>query len=317
MKIGILDGFTLFQSDIDWKFLKSFGDVIYFDRIENDQIPSELHDSTILITNKFVLNETNLAQFSYLKLIIVSATGYNCVDTNYCKSKGIQVANVPNYGTYSVAQHAMALLLNYTNAVEIHAQSVKDGEWVTCKDFSYQKKPLIELYGKTMGILGMGAIGSAFAKMCQSLGMKIIYAHTKNLHLPDLEYVSIEKLAQDSDFISLHCPLNAQTNQIINNKFLAHVKKNLVLINTSRGGLINSQDLADALNQDTISAALLDVLEVEPPTNADPLLKAKNCSITPHNAWISFEARSRIVQIVKNIIENYQIHLVCQLNVIN
>lgn len=305
MKIGILDGLTLFQSDINWKQLESFGEVLYLDRVESRQIPSDFHDCDILITNKYVLNERNLIDLPQLKLIIVSATGYNCVDTVYCKSRDIQVANVPNYGTYSVAQHAMALLLNYTNAVEIHAQSVKEGEWVACKDFSYQKKPLIELYGKTMGILGMGAIGKAFANICQSLGMKIIYSHTKDLHLDNAMFVDLKTLASQSDFISLHCPFNAQTNQIINKEFLAQAKKNLVLINTSRGGLINAQDVADALNKGSIAAALLDVLEVEPPTNADPLLNAKNCSITPHNAWISFEARTRIYQTMEEILKSF------------
>jgi len=305
MKIGILDGLTLFQSDIDWKQLHTFGEVLYLDRVESRQIPSQFHDCEVLITNKYVLNETNLRDLPQLKLIIVSATGYNCVDTVYCKNRHIQVTNVPNYGTYSVAQHALALLLNYTNAVEEHVQSVNAGEWLACKDFSYQKKPLIELYGKTMGILGMGAIGQAFAAICQSLGMKIIYSHTRDLGLANATFVDLKTLAGQSDFISLHCPLNAQTHQIINKEFLAHAKKNLVLINTSRGGLIQSQDLADALNQDKIAAALLDVLEVEPPTKADPLLQAKNCSITPHNAWISLEARTRIYQTMEEILKSF------------
>lgn len=305
MKIGILDGLTLFQSDIDWKQLQSFGEVLYLDRVGSSQIPSHFHDCEVLITNKYALNETNLIALPNLKLIIVSATGYNCADTDYCKSRKIQVANVPNYGTYSVAQHAMALLLNYTNAVEIHAQSVKDGEWSACKDFSYQKRPLIELYGKRMGILGMGAIGKAFASICQSLGMHIIYSHSRDLQVDNALFVDLKTLARQADFISLHCPLNAQTNQIINKEFLANAKKNLVLINTSRGGLIHSQDLADALNKGTIAAALLDVLEVEPPIKADPLLQAKNCTITPHNAWISFEARTRIYQTMEEILKSF------------
>jgi glycerate dehydrogenase len=305
MKIGILDGFTLFQSDIDWKNLQSFGEVYYLDRVENGLIPENLLDSDVLITNKFSLNESNLPLFPNLKLIIVSATGYNCVDTDYCRNHHIQVANVPNYGTYSVAQHAMALLLNYSNSVEMHIQAVQKGEWESCKDFSFQKKPLIELFGKTMGIIGMGAIGKAFACMCKSLGMQVIYSHTRDLLLEDFAYVTLEELGTKADFISLHCPLNAQTNQLINKSFLAQAKSNLVLINTSRGGLIHSQDLANALEEGKIAAALLDVLEVEPPRATNPLLHAKNCYITPHNAWISFEARTRIFDIIKEIAQSF------------
>lgn len=274
--------------------------------MESENIPSTLLHSEVLITNKFILNKANLTNLTDLKLIIVSATGYNCVDILYCQTKGIRVCNVPNYGTFSVAQHALALLLNYSNAVETHAQSVQAGEWVKCKDFSYQKKPLIELQGKTMGIIGMGSIGKAFANMCQSLGMKIIYHHTRDLGLTDAKFVDVQTLAKQSDFISLHCPLNAQTNQLINKEFLAHAKKNLVLINTSRGGLIQTQDLANALNEEMIAGALLDVLEIEPPQPTNPLLSAKNTWITPHNAWISFEARVRIAEIIQKILDSYQ-----------
>ncbi len=306
MKIGILDGFTLFQSDLDWKKLAIFGEVNYVDRIVDQQIPENIITSEILITNKYPLNEHNLPQFRHVKLIIVSATGYNCVNIDYCKQQNIQVANVPNYGTYSVAQHALALLLNYTNSVELHQQAVKQGEWEQCKDFSFQKQALIELYGKTMGIIGMGSIGKAFADMCKSLGMRVIYSHTKDLDLPAFQYVSLKNLAEQADFISLHCPLNEKTNKLINKDFLAHAKNNLVLINTSRGGLIQSEDLAYALGKNQIAAALLDVLETEPPLPSDPLLRAKNCFITPHNAWISFEARNRIFDIVQDIIQSFQ-----------
>jgi len=306
MKIGILDGFTLFQSDIDWKQFLTFGEVVYEDRKDGDTISEGLLTSEILITNKYVLNQSNLPKFTNLQLIIVSATGYNCVDTAYCKEKGIKVCNVPNYGTYSVAQHALALLLNYTNSIEKHAQAVKDGQWVSSKDWCFQQQPLIELFGKTMGIIGMGAIGKAFANMCASLGMKIIYSHTKELNIPHYEFVSLEKLAQQSDYISLHCPLTATTHQLINSNFLAHAKSNLVLINTSRGGLLHSQEVANALNEDKIAAALLDVLEVEPPESTNPLIHAKNTCITPHNAWISFEARTRIVETITHILEAFK-----------
>jgi len=306
MKIGILDGFTLFQSDIDWKLLENFGEVVYQDRREGKTILNNLLDSEILITNKYVLNASNLPQFSKVKLIIVSATGYNCVDVEYCKNHQIFVCNVPNYGTYSVAQHALALLLNYTNAVETHAQSVKKGEWVQSKDWCFQNQPLIELYGKTLGIIGMGSIGKAFAQMCQSLGMRIIYSHTRDLSIENMEFVDLKKLAKQADFISLHCPLTEKTNQLIDQHFLENAKSTLVLINTSRGGLLQSQEVANALNTGKIAAALLDVLEVEPPEESNPLLSAKNVSITPHNAWISFEARTRIFTTIQQILNAFQ-----------
>lgn len=306
MKIGILDGFTLFQSDIDWKLLENFGEVVYQDRREGKTILNNLLDSEILITNKYVLNASNLPQFSKVKLIIVSATGYNCVDVEYCKNHQIFVCNVPNYGTYSVAQHALALLLNYTNAVETHAQLVKKGEWVKSKDWCFQKQPLIELYGKTIGIIGMGSIGKAFAQMCQSLGMRIIYSHTRDLSIENMEFVDLKKLVKQADFISLHCPLTEKTNQLIDQHFLENAKSTLVLINTSRGGLLQSQEVANALNTGKIEAALLDVLEVEPPEESNPLLSAKNVSITPHNAWISFEARTRIFTTIQQILNEFQ-----------
>lgn len=305
MKIGILDGYTLFQSDLSWKELDSFGEVIYQDRKGPDGIHSALLEAEVLITNKFVLDGHNIPSFPHLKLIIVSATGYNCVDLSVCQSRNIQVCNVPNYGTFSVAQHALALLLDYSNGVAVHADAVSNGEWVNSKDWCFQKSTIIELMHKKMGIIGMGAIGKAFANMCLSLGMQVSYSHTKDLNLPNMVFRSLEDLAKESDFISLHCPLTPQTNHLIDKFFLANAKKNLVVINTSRGGLIHAQDLADALNNGQIAAALLDVLEVEPPAANNPLLSAKNTRITPHNAWISFEARSRIFETVKLIVENY------------
>ena len=306
MKIAILDGFTLFQHDIRWRELSDTDEIHYFDRTDSTNIPSEAFDAEVLITNKFVINEENLQKFKQVKLIIVSATGYNCVDIPACRARGIQVSNVPNYGTYSVAQHALALLLNWSNGVEKHQISVKNGDWVNSKDWCYALQPLIEWQGKNLGIIGMGNIGQCFAQMAASLGMNVFYHHTKDLGIPNYHFVSKEELAQISDVISLHCPLNTQTDKLINKDFLALMKPNAIIINTSRGGLIQSQDLADAVINRQIAGALLDVLETEPPAKNHPLIGIEGIQITPHIAWISFEARSRIFSIMKDILNGYR-----------
>lgn len=305
MIIGILDGYTLFQEDLDWKALEAFGRVLYQDRTMGLDLSADFFQAEVLITNKYVLNADNLGHFPKLKLILVSATGYNCVDISLCQSKGIAVCNVPNYGTYSVAQHALALLLNYSNQVEKHQVSVAQGDWTQSKDWCYQLTPIMEWKDKTMGIIGMGAIGSCLAGMARSLGMRLVYHHTRDLGLEDARFLSLNDLAEQSDVISLHCPLNAQTQHLVNEGFLSRMRPNAVLINTSRGGLIDGPALAHALNEGQLSAALLDVLLQEPPKAEEPLLGAKNCFITPHMAWISKEARTRIFLTLQEILRHY------------
>ncbi|MFM1913890.1 MAG: hypothetical protein RIR51_1742 [Bacteroidota bacterium] len=297
MKIGILDGFTLFQNDINKNVFNQFGEVIYLDRIENQIIPENILDSEILITNKFVLNRENIPQFKNLKKIIVSATGINCIDSEYCKEKNIPVRNVPGYGTESVAQHAFSLILHYTNHVALHMDSVRKGDWTKNPDFCYQIKPIIELKDKTLGIIGLGAIGKATAKIAEAFGMKIIYSHTKDLK-NQYPYKNLDQLFSESDFISLSCPATKDNIGFINAEAFSKMKKNAVLINTARGLLINENDLADALKSNKIAAALLDVLETEPPSANNPLIHLDNCFITPHNAWMSYEARMRIIDII-------------------
>ncbi|MHA8066583.1 NAD(P)-dependent oxidoreductase [Aquirufa sp. ROCK2-A2] len=306
MKIAILDGFTLFQHDIDWNSLSDSDEILYFDRTDAKHIPLNILNADVLITNKFLLNESNLNLFNQVKLIVVSATGYNCVDVQACKSRGIQVSNVPNYGTFSVAQHALAMLLNWSNFVDIHQESVKNGDWVKSKDWCYTVKPLIEWQGKNLGIIGMGNIGKCFAQMAASLGMNVYYHHTKDLGIPNYQYVSKEELAKISDVISLHCPLNPTTDKLINKDFLAFMKPNSILINTSRGGLIQSEDLAVAVQNKQIAGALLDVLEVEPPIANHPLIGIEGIHITPHIAWISFEARSRILKTMQDVLYGFK-----------
>jgi len=305
MKILILDGFTLFQKDLDMSVFEKYGEIIYRDRTTKDELKSVDHSIEVIITNKCPIAANDLGLFPNLKLILVSATGYNIVDVQACTEKGIQVSNVPNYGTFSVAQHALAMLLNYSNQVDLHEKSVKKGEWSINQDWSYTLSPIIEWHGKTLGIIGMGHIGQAFAGMAESLGMHVIYHHTKDLNLVNRKFVPINELANTSDVISLHCPLTAKTDKMINSEFLSLMKSSSVLINTSRGGLIHSVDLKSALVSGQISAALLDVLEVEPPAVGHPLIGIPNAIITPHIAWISLEARKRIVASLENTLSMY------------
>jgi glycerate dehydrogenase len=295
MKILILDGYTLFQSDLSRDAFSSYAEVIYRDRTSREEIKDLPFDVDVLVTNKCLIRSEELAHFSKVKLILVAATGYNCVDIQACAARNIQVSNVPNYGTFSVAQHALSLLLHYSNQVGLHARSVAKGDWSRNADWCYTMSPIQEWHGKTLGIIGMGNIGNCFSGMGESLGMQVIYTHTKDLKIPNRKFVSLAELAKNSDVISLHCPLNQSTENLINRDFLALMKTSAVLINTSRGGLIDNLALANALESDVIAAALLDVLDVEPPMDSHVLPQTKNAFITPHIAWISLEARKRIL----------------------
>jgi glycerate dehydrogenase len=305
MKILILDGYTLFQSDLSWDVYASFGEVIYRDRTSREEIKDLPSDVDVIVTNKCLIRAEELSHFTNVKLILVAATGYNCVDVQACRERKIQVSNVPNYGTFSVAQHALSLLLHYSNQVGLHANSVAAGDWSQNADWCYTRHPIQEWHGKTVGIIGMGNIGNCFAGMAESLGMKVIYSHTKDLNFPYRRFVSIADLAQQSDVISLHCPLNPTTENLINTDFLAKMKTSAVLINTSRGGLIDNHALAHALENEVISAALLDVLDVEPPSESHILPITRNAFITPHIAWISLEARKRIVKSMRETLNMF------------
>ncbi len=310
MKILVLDGYTLFQEDISWSPLKEFGELVFCQRISRDQITSCDPQTEVLITNKALVGIPELNHFTALKLVIVTATGYNCVETKACAERGIPVCNVPAYGTFSVAQHALSMMLHYSNNIALHEESVRKGEWSSNKDWSYTLSPICEWHGKTLGIIGMGNIGSCFAGMSESLGMKVVYHHTKDLQLTNRRFLELDELAAVSDLISLHCPLNSTTEKIINRRFLSLMKPNALLINTSRGGLIDAVALKDALVEKRIAAALLDVLEQEPPPADHPLIGLPNAIITPHIAWISLEARKRIYATVVEIFNSYRLGVV-------
>ena len=305
MKILLLDGYTLFQEDISRFFLRSFGEVVFHDRSSRDNLSVMPKDVDVLITNKALVGVPELEHFTALKLVIVSATGYNCVDIEACAAAGVPVCNVPAYGTFSVAQHAMAMLLHYSNHVAEHALSVRTGDWSSCEDWTYTLTRIREWHGKTLGIIGMGNIGSCFASMAESMGINVIYHHTRDLHLPNRHFVDLDTLAKTADVISLHCPLNQRTDKLINESFLSLMKPSALLINTSRGGLIDSLALREALLDHRIAAALLDVLEKEPPPADHPLIGLPNAIITPHIAWISFEARKRICDVISTIITSF------------
>lgn len=294
MKIVITDGYTLNPGDLTWKPFDELGEVIYHDRTPDDKIAERCRAAHVIITNKTPISESVIGAANNLKLISVTATGYNIVDTAAAKKKGVVVCNVPEYGTYSVAQHTMALMLELTNRVGKHEQSVREGVWVKSPDWSYAKYPVIELMDKTLGIIGMGRIGQQTAKIAQALGMNVVYYGGKT-SLSKTRQVTLQQLFSESDFISVHCPLKSDNHSFINKELISLMKPTAFLINTSRGQLIHEQDLAEALNNKILAGAALDVLSKEPPPENHPLLGLPNCLITPHNAWLSLEARQRIM----------------------
>ncbi|MBT1701431.1 D-2-hydroxyacid dehydrogenase [Fulvivirgaceae bacterium PWU4] len=296
MKIVITDGYTLNPGDLSWQPFHELGEVTYYDRTKPEELVARCREANIIVTNKTPIQEPVMLTAPGLKLIAVTATGYNVVDTAAARKHGISVCNVPEYGTHSVAQHTFALLLELTNHVGRHAQSVREGEWVRAIDWSYARAPIIELRDKTLGIVGLGRIGNQAAAIARAFGMNVIY-HRGRAEKAQAAAVGLEALFSTSDFVSLHCPLKPENQEFVNKALLSHMKPSAYLINTSRGQLIHEPDLAEALKRGVLAGAALDVLSKEPPPPDHPLLGLSNCLITPHNAWLSFEARQRILQI--------------------
>lgn len=308
MKLVVLDGYTLNPGDLSWEALQSIGRCAIHDRTCPGEIIERAQDAEIVFTNKTPLNRATLKALPDLRYIGVLATGYNVVDTTAASECGIVVTNIPTYGTRSVAQHVFALLLELTQRVGHHAETVRAGRWSSCPDFCYWDYPLVELEGLTMGIVGFGRIGRATAALAKAFGMQV-FAHDNNVVPtadPTVKLVDLETLLAQSDVISLHCPLTPETTGMIDSTRIALMKSGAFLINTSRGPLINEADLAEALNAGRIAGAGLDVLPVEPPSDACPLLTAKNCLITPHIAWATHSARARLMGIA---VENLRAHL--------
>ena len=303
MNIVVLDGFTLNPGDLSWDALRALGSCEIFDRTPPAEVVARASQAEILLTNKAELSRQHLAQLPKLKFIGVLATGTNVVDLVAARERGIPVTNVPAYGTRSVAQATFALLLELANRTGHHAQTVRDGRWTQCADWCYWDSSLVELDGLTMGVVGFGRIGRAVAELAFALGMKVL-AHNPSSKPspPSILFIPLDTLLRESDVVSLHCPLTPQTKNLVNAERLRLMKSTAFLLNTSRGPLVDESALAEALNTGQIAGAGLDVLSIEPPPADNPLLRAKNCVITPHNAWGTRAARARLLRIaVENV----------------
>ena len=304
-KIVILDGYVENPGDLSWAGIEALGDVTIYDRCPNDEeeIIRRIGDADILVANKTPISR-RVIEATRLKFITILATGYNVIDIAAAKEHGIPVSNVPAYGTASVAQFAIALLLEITSRVAHHSDAVHQGRWESCPDWTFWDYPLIELSGKTMGIIGFGSICQSVCKIAKAFGMRVI-AQSRSVKEEGkliADYVDLDTLLRESDVISLHCPLFPETRNIINKDNIAKMKDGVIIINNSRGGLVVEQDLADALNSGKVAAAGLDVVSEEPIKGSNPLLSAKNCFITPHISWAPIESRQRIMDAtVQNI----------------
>ena len=303
MKIVILDGHALNPGDLSWDQIRKFGEVTYYDRTPKELTAQRIGDADIILLNKVQITEDVLAQCPNLKLICILATGYNVVDCAAAAKRGIRVCNVPGYSTNSVAQFTFALLLELCHHVGLHSDSVHSGEWTACPDFAYWKTPQMELYGKTLGIIGYGSIGKAVARIAEAMGMRVI-VHSRTPK-EGVEFVSLQELLQRADVITLHCPLFPENTGMINAETVAMMKKGAFLINTARGGLIDEKAVADALHSSKLGGAAMDVVCQEPINGDSPLLTAPNCIMTPHIAWAPLEARLRILDITEQSIQGF------------
>ncbi|MDF1536804.1 MAG: D-2-hydroxyacid dehydrogenase [bacterium] len=303
MKIVVLDGYTLNPGDLSWEGLGKLGEVTVHDRTSPDELMDRAVGAEVLLTNKVILDAEAITNLPDLKYVGVLATGYNVVDLEAAAQSGIAVTNVPAYSTDSVAQMVFALLLELINGVGRHSRSVRSGIWSKSPDFSFHEIPLVELSGLTIGIVGYGAIGQGVARIARAMGMKVL-VHTRTPGSEEgVQYLDLDTLFNESDVVSLHCPLTDKTVGIVNRERLTRMKPSAFLINTARGPLVDEQALADALNAGALAGAGLDVLSVEPPPPGNPLLSARNCVITPHIAWATKAARGRLMGTVVSNLE--------------
>ena len=306
MHIVYLDAHTLNPGDLDWTPLTALGEVTFYDRTTTGEIVERVKDAAIILVNKVKMSRQTLVQLPKLRYVGVTATGYDIVDVVAARELGIIVTNVRGYGSDSVAQLTVALLLELALNVGRHSQSVHAGEWEQSPDFCYWKSPLIELAGKTLGLVGYGDIGRKVADIGRAMGMTIIVNKRHPDNSPNVQFVDLPTLFAQSDVVSLHCPMTPENRGFVNRDLLATMKPSAFLLNTSRGGLINEADLAEALHNGILAGVGIDVLSVEPPTSENPLLTAPKCIITPHIAWASFEARGRLLKAVVENIKAFQ-----------
>ncbi|EGJ71349.1 Glyoxylate reductase [Bacteroides coprosuis DSM 18011] len=307
MKIVILDGYAANPGDLEWDGLEQLGDCTLYDRTSRDQVLERCKDANIVLTNKVPFKRETIEALPNLKYIGVMATGYNIIDTEAAKEKGIVVTNIPSYSTNSVAQMVFAHILNITLHVQKHSDEVHQGRWSKNADFCFWDSPLLELHGRTIGIIGLGSIGQAVARIAFGFGMKVIaYTSKTQLQLPhEIQKVELDELFEQADIVTLHCPLTDETRNMVDKRRLELMQPTSIIINTSRGPLINEADLAEALKNKTIYAAGIDVMSQEPPKADNPLLGVENCYITPHIAWASFAARTRLMKILINNVKAF------------
>ena len=308
MKIVVLDGYTLNPGDLSWEGLEKFGGLTVYDRTPQDKIVERIGDAEIVLTNKTPLTREIFEQVPQVEYVGVLATGYNVVNIEAAGDNDVVVTNIPTYGTSAVAQFVFALLLELCHHVGEHSKAVKEGAWAESPDFCFWNYPLVELAGKTLGVIGYGRIGQATSKIAQGFGMKVL-AYDKSpdreLKGDNMKYVELDELLEKSDVISLHCPLFPDTKGIINRESINKMKDGVMIVNTARGPLIVEEDLAEALNSGKVAGAALDVLATEPPEMDNPLLDAPNTIITPHIAWAPQESRQRLMNIAVNNLEEY------------
>lgn len=307
MKIVILDGHAVNPGDLSWDCFKVFGDVMVYEYTEEHQIFERIGNAEIVLTNKTPLTEETFSRCPGIGLVCVLATGYNVVDCDAARKRGIPVCNVPDYGTAAVAQFTFSLLLELCNRVGHHSDAVHRGDWANSPYFCFWDTPQMELAGKTFGIIGFGRIGRAVGNIAKAMGMEVI-AYNRSRH-PEgaaiAEYVDLDTLLSRSDIVSLHCPLTAENAGLINAETIAKMKNGAILLNTARGGLLNEQDVADALRSGKLQYAAVDVVSKEPIDPNNPLLSAPNCIITPHMAWAPIEARQRILDCTIRSIQGF------------
>lgn len=307
MKIVVMDGKGVNPGDMSWKQIQQFGELIVYERTASEEIIDHVGDAEIVLTNKTVFDEDTIAKLKNVKYIGVLATGYNVVDLKAASKRGIVVTNIPAYSTDSVAQMTFAHILNVTSHVDHYARASRDGEWSRCPDFCYWDKPLVELAGKTIGIIGLGNIGMKVANIALNFGMNVIaYTSKEPKEIPNgINKASIDNILSDSDIISLHCPLTKQTRELINKDSIAKMKRSVIVVNTGRGPLVNEEDVANALHNGLIGAYCADVMCSEPPSADNPLFVEQNAYITPHVAWASKEARIRLMDIAEKNIHSF------------